>query len=120
MAQSIFGGVVHFDHVHLGDPEGSGMTAEESVLGGYLYDPGGSREWVVRLAYDARAVMHGGGNRVSPDKVEYCTTFGPPKVWVSEITTHFKNRFIVMLAEALNVDHHFATSILGLDQWDDG
>lgn len=40
--------------------------------------------------------------------VRRITTFGPPKVWVSDTVTHFKNGLITMLAEVLDVDHHFA------------
>ena len=35
---------------------------------------------------------------------------GVPRVWVSDTATHFKNRVIAQLSDALKVDHRFAVA----------
>ena len=35
---------------------------------------------------------------------------GVPRVWVSDTATHFKNRVIAQLSDALKVDHRFAVT----------
>ena len=35
---------------------------------------------------------------------------GVPHVWVSDTATHFKNRVIAQLSDALKVDHRFAVA----------
>ena len=102
---TVVGEVLHFDFLHLGDAEGGGMISEQSGLAyllvlvedvsGYVWlEP----EQSCTAAATARAL------------IRWSVTFGPPKVWVSDTATHFKNGLIAMLAEALNVDHHFAVA----------
>ena len=40
--------------------------------------------------------------------LNWCKTLGVPRVWVS--ATHFKNRVIAQLSDALEVDHRFAVA----------
>ena len=35
---------------------------------------------------------------------------GVPRVWVSDTVTHFKNRVIAQLSDAVKVDHRFAVA----------
>ena len=35
---------------------------------------------------------------------------GVPRVWVSDTATHFKNRVIAQLSDALKVDHRFSVA----------
>ena len=37
--------------------------------------------------------------------LNWCKTMGVPRVWVSDTATHFKNRVIAQLGDALKVDH---------------
>ena len=40
----------------------------------------------------------------------WCKTMEVPRVWVSDTATHFKNRVITQLSDALKVDHRFAVA----------
>ena len=42
---------------------------------------------------------------------------GVPRVWVSDTATHFKNRVITQLSDALKVDHRFDASYI---PWSNG
>ena len=42
--------------------------------------------------------------------LNWCKTMGVPRVWVSDTATHFKNRVIAQLSDALKVDHRFAVT----------
>ncbi|CAN0501559.1 unnamed protein product, partial [Scytosiphon promiscuus] len=42
--------------------------------------------------------------------LQWCKTMRVPRVWVSDTATHFKNRVISQLSEALQVEHHFAVT----------
>ena len=45
---------------------------------------------------------------------------GVPRVWVSDTATHFKNRVIAQLSDALKVDHRFAVAYSdteGVPRW---
>ena len=42
--------------------------------------------------------------------LNWCKTMGVPRVWVSDTATHFKNRVIAQLSDALKVDHRFAVA----------
>ena len=42
--------------------------------------------------------------------LNWCKTMGVPRVWVSDTATHFKNRVIAQLSDALKVNHRFAVA----------
>ena len=42
--------------------------------------------------------------------LNWCKTMGVPRVWVSDTATHFKNRVIAQLSDALNVEHRSAVA----------
>ena len=101
------GEVVHFDFLYVGS---SGREGSEG-----LPEEDGCRYILV--------LMHGLSNFVSLEPVEACTaevtathllnwckTMGVSRVWVSDTSTHFKNRVIAQLSDVLKVDHRFAVA----------
>ena len=42
--------------------------------------------------------------------LQWCKTLGVPRVWVSDTASHFKNRVIAQLSDALQVKQHFAVA----------
>ena len=49
--------------------------------------------------------------------LNWCKTMGPPRVWVSDTATHFKNRVTAQLSDAPKVDHRFAVAYI---PWSNG
>ena len=99
--------VVHFDFLYVGNsgPEGSESLPEED---GFRY---------------ILVIMDDLSNFVSLEPAEACTaevtakhwlncctTFGVPRVWVRDTATHFTNRVIAQLGDALKVDNRFAVA----------
>ncbi|CAM9468806.1 unnamed protein product [Sphacelaria rigidula] len=97
------GEVVHFDFLYVGSsgPEGAHDLPDE---GGFWY---------------VLVIMDDMPNFVWLEPTEACTaeTSGVPRVWVSDTATHFKNRVIAQLSDALKVQHQFATAYTPLVGW---
>lgn len=98
---AVLGEVWYFDPPHLGDAERGGRVSEETD------------SWYVLV------MMEDVSDFVRLESVQSCTgaaqafnelciIFGPPRVCVCDTETHFKEMLMALLAEALNVDHHFA------------
>ena len=49
--------------------------------------------------------------------LNWCKTMGVPRVWVSDTATHFKNRVIAQLGDALKVDHRSAVAYTPWSIW---
>ena len=97
------GEVVHFDFLYVGSsrPEGDNGLPEDN---GFRY---------------ALVIMDDLSNFVWLEPIEACTaedtatyllqwckTLGVPRVWVSDTASHFKNRVIAQLSDALQVKQH--------------
>ena len=101
------GEVVHFDYLYVGE---SGPLASQGLSeeGGYRY--------ILVLMDDLSNFV-----RLEPVAVctaeftatsllDWCSTLGVPRVWVSDTATHLKNTTMTRLREALQVDHRFAVA----------
>ncbi|MEP0580138.1 MAG: reverse transcriptase domain-containing protein [Marinobacter sp.] len=101
------GEVVHFDFLYVGHsgPEGSDGLPDED---GFRY---------------VLVIMDDLSNYVALEPAEACTaevtakhllawckTLGVPRVWVSDTATHFKNRVLALLSDALHIEHRFAVA----------
>ena len=49
--------------------------------------------------------------------LNWCKTMGVPRMWVSDTATHFKNRVIAQLSDALKVDLRFVCGSHPVVQW---
>ncbi|CAM9762043.1 unnamed protein product, partial [Hapterophycus canaliculatus] len=101
------GEVVHFDFLYVG------QSGPESSDG--LPDDDGFRYVLV--------IMDDLSNYVVLEPAEACTaevtakhllacfkTLGVPRVWVSDTSTHFENRVLALLSDALHIEHRFAVA----------
>ncbi|CAM9972913.1 unnamed protein product, partial [Sphacelaria rigidula] len=101
------GEVVHFDFLSVGisGPEGANGLPEED---GFRYvldimDDLSNFVWlkpteVWTADVTVKHLLH------------WCRTLGVPRVWASDTATHFKNRAIAQLSDALEVQHQFAVA----------
>ena len=47
-------------------------------------------------------------NDTVEELVHWCATFGPPTTWVSDKSSHFRNRVVRKLEKTLGVEHRFS------------
>ena len=101
------GEVVHFDFLYVGSsgPEGDNGLPEDD---GFRYvlvimDDLSNFVWLepteACTAEDTATYL-----------LQWCKTLGVPRVWVSDTASHFKNRVIAQLSDALQVKQHFAVA----------
>ena len=101
------GEVAHFDYLYVGSsgPEGSEGLPDED---GFRYilvimDDLSNFVWLEPTESCTAEVTAG-------HLLNWCKTMGVPRVWVSDTASHFKNRVIAKLSDALKVDHRFAVA----------
>lgn len=101
------GEVVHFDFLYVGrsGPEGSSGLPDED---GFRYvlvimDDLSNYVWLEPAEACTAEVT-------AKHLLAWCKTLGVPRVWVSDTATHFKNRVLALLGDALQIDHRFAVA----------
>ena len=101
------GEVVHFDYLYVGNsgPEGENGLPDED---GFRYvlvimDDLSNFVWLEPTEACTAEIT-------AKHLLNWCKTLGVPRVWVSDTATHFKNRVLAQLSDALKVDHRFAVA----------
>ena len=101
------GDVVHFDFLYVGasGPEGDTGLPDEH---GFRYvlvimDDLSNYVWLEPAESCTAEVA-------ATHLLAWCKTLGVPRVWVSDTATHFKNRVLAQLSDALRIEHRFAVA----------
>ena len=96
---------MHFDYLYM---EESAVDAGIDAADGFqqvlvILEDGSGCTWL-------RPYRGCTANGTVEELVRWCAMFGTPTTWVSNNTSHFRNRVVLKLAKALGVEHRFSVA----------
>ncbi|CAM9442375.1 unnamed protein product [Sphacelaria rigidula] len=99
--------VVHFDFLYVGEsgPRASQGLSEDAVFRYILVIMDDMSNFAALEPIAGCTV-----ESTAASSLNWCKLLGVPRVWVSDIATHFNNAILARLREALRVDHQLAVA----------